>query len=307
MENKKIDITSTILEKGLDIAKSFLDKLIMPAIEETGLLLKDQVTMWKFKNQVKMLNKAKLHCEKNNISTKTISLKLLCPLLDYSALEEDEILQDKWAILLSNMVDSDQNIENHVFPYILSQLSSIEFLILEKVFKEKVVRVSKITSELFEFKESRPRIEKELEQSIQEIDKKIQARKVATKKPYDDEIWELQKEKRNIESQQNSLKHKEYSLNYQLRKPEIVPENSMKEFELSNVIRLGLVKEEKDFFANSQTLEIPLDREDGYGHSRSYANVDLDIEVESNTEYILTELGELFIGACNEKQNINSL
>lgn len=72
MESKKIDITSTAVEKGIDTAKSFLDKLIMPAIEETGLLLKDQVTMWKFKNQVRMLNKAKAHCEKHNISPKTI-------------------------------------------------------------------------------------------------------------------------------------------------------------------------------------------------------------------------------------------
>src|SRR5690554_4542011 len=115
----KIDITSTALEKGIDLAKDFLDKLVMPAVEETGLLLKDKVTLWKFKNQVQMLNKAKAYCEKNNISPKQVSLKLLCPLLDYSGIEEDEILQNKWAILLSNMVDSDQNIENHVFPYIL--------------------------------------------------------------------------------------------------------------------------------------------------------------------------------------------
>ena len=33
----------------------------------------------------------------------------------------------EWAILLGNMVDSEQNIENHVFPYILSQISSNEF------------------------------------------------------------------------------------------------------------------------------------------------------------------------------------
>ncbi len=98
---KKINITSTALEKGIDIAKDFLDKLVMPAIEETGLLLRDQVTLWKFKNQVTMLNKARLFCEKNNISTKQISLKLLCPLLAYSGIEEDEVLQDKWAILLS--------------------------------------------------------------------------------------------------------------------------------------------------------------------------------------------------------------
>ena len=64
---------------------------------------------------------------KTNIPTKIISLKLLCPLLDYSALEEDEVLQDKWATLLGNMVDSEQNIENHVFPYILSQISKQNF------------------------------------------------------------------------------------------------------------------------------------------------------------------------------------
>lgn len=305
MENRKIDITSTVLEKGLDTAKSFLDKLIMPAIEETGLLLKDQVTMWKFKNQVKMLNKAKLHCEKHNISTKTISLKLLCPLLDYSALEEDEVLQDRWAILLSNMVDSNQNIENHVFPYILSQLSSNEFLIIEKVFIKKVERMAKITIELNEYKESRPCIEKELEESLQEIDEKIQARIEATKMSHDGETWKLREEKRNIKNKQSIIKHKETSLNYQLRKSETVPDDSMKEFELSNVIRLGLVKEEKEFFANSQTLEIPINKDDEYGYSMGYTHVDLD--VDSNTEHILTELGELFISACKDKQIKNSL
>ncbi|RYJ51904.1 DUF4393 domain-containing protein [Flavobacterium petrolei] len=303
MENKKFDITSTVLEKGIDTAKSFLDKLIMPAIEETGLLLKDQVTMWKFKNQVRMLNKAKLHCEKNKISPKTISLKLLCPLLDYSGLEEDEVLHDKWAILLSNMVDSEQNIENHVFPYILSQLSSNEFLVLEKVYDEKIARVAMLTKELSEFKESRSQIEKELEKKLETIDIQIQQIKEITKNHFNDEIWELQKERRKIEGQQSSIKYKESGLNYQIRKPETIPYDSLKEFELSNVIRLGLVKEEKEFYANSQTLEIPNDRE----YDRSYINVDLDIHVESNTDNILTELGELFINACKDKQHKNSL
>lgn len=54
MQNK-IDITSTAIEKGIDLAKNFLDKLIMPAVEETGLLIKDKVTMWKFNNEVRML------------------------------------------------------------------------------------------------------------------------------------------------------------------------------------------------------------------------------------------------------------
>lgn len=302
MENKKINITSTLLEKGLDTAKSFLDGLIMPAIEETGLLLKDQVAMWRFKNQIRMLNKAKLYCEKNNISPKTISLKLLSPLLDYSGLEEDEILHDKWAILLSNMVDSEQNIENHVFPYILSQLSSNEFLVLEKVYDEKLERVARLTTELLEFKETRPRIEKEFEETLEALEQQIKQLRETNKNHIIDEIWELQKEKLKIENQQNSIKYKESSLNYHILKSEEVPYDSLKAFELSNVIRLGLVKEEKEFYANSQTLDIPYDRD--YERNDS---VNLDIDVESITENILTELGELFINACKDKQYQSTL
>jgi hypothetical protein len=295
--DKRIDITSTAVEKGVDTAKSFLDKLIMPAVEETGLLLKDQVTLWKFKNQVRMLNKAKIYCEKNNISLKTISLKLLCPLLDYSGIEEDEILHDKWAILLSNMVDSEQNIENHVFPYILSQLSSNEFLILEKVFDEKQNRIEKVTQELIDFRKEKPKIELELKAKIEELNNKIDIIRKSTKSPIFNETWELEKEKRKVESQLNSLKYKESSYAYSLMKPEIIPINSLKEFELSNLIRLGLAKEIKEFYANSQSLEIP---NESY-EERRYISIDLDIDLDSKVENILTELGELFISACKEK------
>lgn len=297
MDDKKIDITSTVLEKGIDTAKNFLDKLIMPAIEETGLLLKDHVTMWKFKNQVRMLNKAKLHCEKNNISPKTISLKILCPLLDYSGLEEDEILHDKWAILLSNMVDSEQNIENHVFPYILSQLSSNEFIVLEKAFDEKVLRVNKLQLELQNFKEERSAKENTLKEQIAELNIKIDQIKQTTPEKFNSEIRELEKVKHTLESKIKAFIYRESSLSYAMRKSEEIPYDKLQDFELSNVIRLGLVKEIKEFYANSQTLEIPNDRED----ERSYINVDLDIEVDSNTDNILTELGELFINACKDK------
>jgi hypothetical protein len=115
-----INISSTTIEKGIDFAKSFLDKLITPAIEEMGLLLKDQVSLWRFNNQVKILNKAKLICEANNIPIKSISPKILCPYLEQCSLEDDELLQEKWAHLLSNMVDSRKNIQTNIFPYILS-------------------------------------------------------------------------------------------------------------------------------------------------------------------------------------------
>lgn len=297
--NQKIDITSSALEKGLEIAKEFLGKLIIPAVEETGLLLKDKVTLLKFKNQVNMLNKAKAYCEKNGITPKQVSLKLLCPLLDYSGIEEDEVLQDKWSILLSNMVDSDQNIENHVFPYILSQLSTNEFLVLENVYDDKQTRIKRLKIELEEFRESKPIAEAELQKHIDELKLKISDIEKSSPHPFN-EVWELQKEKRKFETKLSSLNYKESAISRKIYQHEVIPNGSIEDFELSNLIRLGVVKEEKDFYANSQTLEIPYERESEY--ENSHFTVDLNIEVESNIENILTELGELFINACKEKK-----
>lgn len=293
--DKKINITSTAVEKGIDIARNFVDKLIMPAIEETGLLLKDQVTLWKFKNQIEMLNKAKNYCEKHKVPLKTISLKLLCPLLDYSALEEDEFLQDKWAILLSNMVDSTQNIENHVFPYILSQISKDEFLIIDKVYQEKILRLDRLNEELDTFRKDRTKIESKFANKIKQIDDQIQGLIETNKSPYSSSIRDLENEKHRVERDFNFLKYKEPSLLGSINQPEIVPDGKLKEFEFSNLNRLGLIKEVHETYANSQTLEIPNEPD------KQYFTVDLDIEVESDKNYILTELGELFVIACKEK------
>jgi len=76
---QKIDITSTALEKGLDIAKGFVEKLIYPSAEEMGLLLKDGIAKWRFSNQVKTLIKAQSICVKHGVNPQMISPKLLTP------------------------------------------------------------------------------------------------------------------------------------------------------------------------------------------------------------------------------------
>lgn len=295
--DSKIDITSTFLEKGVDLAKNFLDKLIMPSVEETGLLLKDQVSLFKFKSQVRMLNKAKAYCEKHNISVKTISLKLLCPLLEYSGIEEDETLHDKWAILLSNMVDSEQNIENHVFPYILSQMSIKEFSILEKEYDKKILRVEKLTEQLEAYKKEKYHEKEVKNQRLIEIEILLKAGASDTIDISSETRWKLTSEKVNLNSELNVIRREEALILHKIRKAQVVNILELQEFELSNLIRLGLVKEEKEFYANSQTLEIPKDRDDW----RSYITVDLDIDMDSSVENILTELGELFINACKDK------
>ena len=292
MAEKKIDITSTALEKGIDLAKNFLDKLITPAVEETGLLLKDKVTFWKFKNQVKILNKAKDYCEKNNISTKTIPLKLLCPLLDYSGIEEDEVLQDKWAILLSNLIDSEQNIQNHVFPYILSQISVKEFSELEKVYIKKNKEKSNLTKELEELKKNGNKTKIKLKQKITELNSQIENTDISTQT-----LVELQGKKSEASRQLNILDSTKRRIEFDISKPIQISPNTLKEFELSNVIRLGLVKIEKEYSTRSQRAEV----QETHRFANNY--VDIEIDIDSSEEIILTELGELFISACQEKKS----
>ena len=297
----KIDITSSLIEKGIDLAKDFLGKLIGPTIEEAGLLMKDQVTMWKFRNQITMLNKAKNLCEKNSISPKTISLKLLCPLLDYAALEEDDLLQDRWAQLLANMVDSEQNVDNHIFPYLLSQLSRTEFEVLQSICRNKLLREKKLTEELLQFRHQKPIDEKNLIEEKRGIIKEITLRKNNNIKgttkyiPYQN----LEASLSDIDVEIANLRAYEATIIHKLKKPEYVDLKVLKEFEMSNLIRLGVVKSIPITYASPKTLEIPNNPDS------EFLTVNFEVEIQTDLDdHILTQLGEMFIKACNEKRTL---
>jgi hypothetical protein len=127
MAEKELNIKSSTIEKGLELAKEFLGKLVTPTLEEAGLLLADKIRSLRYKSQVNILLKAKSYVEKKGISAKEIPLKILCPLLEGASLEEEAGMQDKWAIMLANLADSEKNFQNHIFPFILSQISIEEF------------------------------------------------------------------------------------------------------------------------------------------------------------------------------------
>lgn len=279
---KEINVKSSTIEKGLEIATKFLDVLIIPSISEVGLLVKDKVSLWRFNNQIKMLNRAKEICDKNNINPKEISLKILCPLLDYSGLEEDVELQDKWSILLSNMVDSDQNIQNHVFPYLLSQISLNEFDILFDLNTKKQQRVEDLNIDLQQFLHEKPNLIKSVQDNYNQLPEEVRSRK----------LWSLSKELASIEN-------KEKRIRQEILRSEKLVDSHIKDFEISNLVRLGVLKTITQHWVNSEPIKIePYEQIERYGKM-----IELDISVEPNEEELyLTELGEMFIMACTEKK-----
>lgn len=133
----KVDITSTLAEKGFDAAKGFLNKLIGGQVEEYGLMNQDNVRLKRFKNQLSIVTKAQKMVEESGLDIKQISIKTLVPLLEYASLEDDETLQQMWSNLLVNYIDVNQKLESSIFPFILSQLSSDEIKIIENLYVNK--------------------------------------------------------------------------------------------------------------------------------------------------------------------------
>jgi hypothetical protein len=125
-----LNIKSSTIEKSLDLAKGFLQTLVGPSVEELGLLLSDNVKLWRLKNQIRNLEKVKNIVDKENIDVKQVNLKVLIPYLEGVSLEEDETLQNLWANLFVNYIDSKKNLTINVYPNILKQLSTNEVKIL---------------------------------------------------------------------------------------------------------------------------------------------------------------------------------
>lgn len=127
----EINIKSTTIEKGLDLAKEFVQSVMKPSLDEVGELFADKVKLWRVKNQIRNIEKVKAIVEQEGIKTKAINMKVLFPYLDAVALEDDETLQDMWANLFVNYIDSEKNFTLTVYPEILRQISSYEAKILE--------------------------------------------------------------------------------------------------------------------------------------------------------------------------------
>ncbi len=294
--SNKIDISSSTLDKGLEVAKEFVDKLIMPATEEVGLLLKDSVSLWRMKNQVRVLMSAKGYCEENGIEPSQVSPKLLLPLLEGASIEDDELLQDKWAILLSNLVDSEQNIQNHVFPYILGQISSTEFMTLEAAYEQSLFRRARVREKLSEERQGLPEREEAVLIQIEELEKNIKERRSEGLKEYEPPMWRLRSDLRAKKSDLLEVRRKERILLRELEAEEVLPDESLQPYELSNTTRLGLIKQVLETYAPYQAVDLP-------DHEHGFSQIDLELDLVTDSHHVLTELGELFVNACTEKRD----
>jgi len=129
----EFNLKSSTIEKGIDLAKSFLERLVGPSVDEVGQLLADNVKIWKFNNQIGRLRKVQEKITQAGLEVNQVNLKVLFPWLEGAALENDGELQEMWENLLVNYIDPAKSLQVTVFPSILAQLSSEEIRILRYI------------------------------------------------------------------------------------------------------------------------------------------------------------------------------
>jgi hypothetical protein len=143
-ENKSLDILglkpvaesiNTITKGTVAGASAFLSLICLPAAEEFGLLLKDQVSEWRANNAIKIANKAQSLLEKGEEKV-VVSAP---PRIIYSTIEqgswtEDDLVQSFWAGLLASSCTPDGKDEsNLIFINILTQLTTSQVKLINYV------------------------------------------------------------------------------------------------------------------------------------------------------------------------------
>jgi Abortive infection alpha len=133
--NALATVTKAIMEAVMEPVKDLLLKLAGPATEELGLTLGEQVRLFRFKRQIRLLTRTKQMLEDADISPKQVPLKLLYPLIQNGQLEEDDSLQDKWAALLANSCKEGNQVLPS-FTEILKQITPDEAKFLDSAYDE---------------------------------------------------------------------------------------------------------------------------------------------------------------------------
>lgn len=125
-------------EEATKTANNLLQKLFGPGAEAMGMNMAQGIRLRAVQNQIRGLKKLQAICDHEGFSMKQVNIKTVFPYLEGIALEEEPMLEEMWANLMANYLDSKLNLTQTVYPTVLKQLSTEEV----KLFKETIDSLS---------------------------------------------------------------------------------------------------------------------------------------------------------------------
>lgn len=138
-----------IIEEAAKGIKHYLDPILLQPLSELGLLARDKVAFWRFKNQVNMVLKTKEFLEAKGLHPKTLDQRLLpeiiVPLLESAENHSDPTMTEMFAHLLVSAIDPQSEKSFHPsFTKVLDQLSPVDARILSTIYTALIAFNDKI-------------------------------------------------------------------------------------------------------------------------------------------------------------------
>jgi len=115
---------SESIEKGTKEIRQLAYDFLAPGLKEAGQLLADKVRFSRIDNAALALTKARKLIADSGLFLHPVDLKTLVPLIEYSSLEDDQSMVDKWAGLLASAATFDTPMTAYV--HILAELSAVD-------------------------------------------------------------------------------------------------------------------------------------------------------------------------------------
>jgi hypothetical protein len=132
------------VSQAVDLAKGHLDDVpepvsrfmgtVLGAAEiELSAMLGEQVRAWRFRRQIRIMQRAQQQLEEAGLEARSVPFRTLAPLLDGASFEEDNELTERWASMLAQAAVEPAAVPAS-FPRVLRELEPVDAQILFLVF-----------------------------------------------------------------------------------------------------------------------------------------------------------------------------
>ena len=121
--------------RALAHAAELFKKLAGPAFEEFGAMLGDSARVYRVKNLIRTTEKTRRILADAELPPSAIPGRILLPLIDACAVEDDDFLQEQWAGLMASATQGTDDLRRS-FVDTLKQLTPAEAQHLKRIFHE---------------------------------------------------------------------------------------------------------------------------------------------------------------------------
>jgi hypothetical protein len=109
------------------LSYDFLD----PPVKEAGQWIAERIRFYRVSSAISTLTKARQQLQSAGLPVKSVDLKTFLPLIEFSSLEEDPDMIERWAGLLASAATNTSSVTSYV--HILNQLTPRDARVLDSV------------------------------------------------------------------------------------------------------------------------------------------------------------------------------